>query len=95
MGELRFVWNENKNLDNIKKHGVSFEEAAVACLDPNCVRIFDETHSVNEDRWILLGRVRETVLFVVETEPGTDTIRIISARPATKREEERYYGNGY
>jgi uncharacterized DUF497 family protein len=94
MGEIRFVWDEKKNLDNIKKHGVSFEEAAAACLDPDCVRIFDETHSIIEDRWILLGRVRETVLFVVETEPEADTIRIISARPATKREEEWYYGNG-
>jgi uncharacterized DUF497 family protein len=94
MGELRFVWDEEKNLANIKKHGVSFEEAAVACLDPNCVRIFDEFHSIIEDSWILLGRVRETVLFVVETEPEADIIRIISARPATTREEERYYGNG-
>jgi uncharacterized DUF497 family protein len=73
---------------------VSFVEAAVACLDPNHVRIYDETHSVFEDRWILLGRVRGTILFVVETEPEEDIIRIISARPATKKEEERYYVNG-
>ena len=38
MDEIRFVWDEEKNLANIKKHGVSFEEAAAACLDPDCVR---------------------------------------------------------
>jgi uncharacterized DUF497 family protein len=94
MNEIRFIWDEEKNLANIRKHGVSFVEAAAACLDTNCVRIYDETHSVFEARWILLGRVRETVLFVVETEPAEDVIRIISARPATAKEEERYYGNG-
>jgi uncharacterized DUF497 family protein len=91
---MRFIWDEEKNLANIKKHGVGFDEAAAACLDPGCVRIFDETHSIFEDRWILLGRAVETVLFVVETEPEEDIVRIISARPATKKEEERYYGYG-
>jgi uncharacterized DUF497 family protein len=94
MSEIRFVWDEQKNLANIRKHGVSFDEAAVACLDPNRILIFDEVHSILEDRWIVLGRVRETVLFVVETEPEAETIRIISARPALTREEEQYYGVG-
>jgi uncharacterized DUF497 family protein len=94
MGATRFVWDEEKNLANIRKHGVSFDEAALACVDPNRIVIFDEVHSILEDRWIILGRVRETVLFVVETEPEADTIRIISARPALKREEEQYYGIG-
>jgi uncharacterized DUF497 family protein len=94
MDNIKFIWDEEKNLTNIKKHGISFDEAAAACLDPRSIRIYDEAHSITEDRWILLGRAREAVLFVVETEPEMDIIRIISARRATKKEEERYYGNG-
>jgi uncharacterized DUF497 family protein len=90
---LRFIWDEEKNRTNIKRHGVSFYEAAAACLDPKRLIVYDENHSLTEDRWIILGRVNETILFVVETEPAENIIRIISARKATKKEEERYYGN--
>ena len=53
----------------------------------------DEEHSSDEIRWIFLGAVAEIVLFVVETEPDEDMVRIISARRALKHEEEVYYAN--
>ncbi|MCL2008126.1 MAG: BrnT family toxin [Treponema sp.] len=89
-----FTWDENKNLANIKKHGVDFNDAVRAWYDFNRIDFFDDEHSsAGETRWTFLGSSAGTVLFVVETEPDKETVRIISARKALKHEQEVYYGN--
>jgi len=90
---VKFVWDENKNRANLKKHGVDFNDAVRAWYDPDRVDYFDKEHSSDEVRWIFLGAVAGVVLFVVETEPDEDTVRIISARRALKHEQEAYYEN--
>jgi uncharacterized DUF497 family protein len=90
---LTFIWDENKNRSNLKKHGVDFNDAVRAWYDPDRLDYFDTEHSSDEVRWIFLGAVGGVVLFVVETEPDEETIRIISARRASKHEQEAYYGN--
>ena len=89
----KFIWEENKNLANLKKHGVDFNDAARAWYDPDRLDFFDEEHSLEETRWIFLGAVAGVVLYVVETEPDENTVRIISARKALKHEQEVYYAN--
>jgi len=88
---MRFEWDEEKNALNQKKHGISFETASLVFNDKAAVEIYDEAHSIQEDRYIIIGRVGR-VLFVVFTERG-DAIRLISARVATGEERRIYYGN--
>ena len=88
---LKFEWDEKKAELNIKKHGISFETAAKVFLDDDRIEIYDEAHSMEEDRYAVIGFVGE-VLFVVYTERHTN-IRLISARLATARERNVYYGN--
>jgi uncharacterized DUF497 family protein len=91
---VRFIWDERKNRANLKKHGVDFNDAVRAWYDPGRLDFFDEEHSSDKEiRWIFLGAVAGTVLFVVETEPNEETVRIISARRASQYEQEVYYGN--
>ena len=87
---MRFEWDSQKNTTNQFKHGVSFSTAKKAFNDENAVELADELHSRNENRYILLGKVRK-ILFVVYTIRNCDTIRIISARKATHKEEMIYY----
>jgi uncharacterized DUF497 family protein len=92
MNELRFVWEESKNLANQRKHGVSFEEAQTAFLDENAQVYFDPDHSDAEDRFILLGLSFQLRILVVchcyrESEL---VVRLISARKADRREQESY-----
>ena len=87
---IRFEWDPKKAASNLARHRVSFEEAATAFGDPDSVTIADPEHSLREDRFILLGMSGPGRLVVtVFTEIGS-TIRIISARPATKREARQY-----
>jgi uncharacterized DUF497 family protein len=91
---ITFIWDEKKNIENLKKHGVDFNDAVRAYYDPDRLDFYDENHSTQEEtRWIFLGTVAGLVLFVVETEPNEDTVRIISARPALKNEQEVYDAN--
>jgi uncharacterized DUF497 family protein len=84
---VQFEWNPRKATDNLKKHGVSFEEASTVFGDPLAVTIRDPLHSANEQRFVTVGRsTRQRVLVVVHTERA-DAIRIISARLATPREK--------
>jgi len=86
-GGVRFVWDEAKNSRNRKAHGLSFEEASALFTRGNeCLEIFDEAHSVEEDRFIAIGSIARGVVLVVYTEQEDDRIRIISARFATARE---------
>jgi len=90
---VNFTWDEKKNCSNLKKHGIDFNDAVRAWYDPDRLDFFDEEHSINEVRWIFLGAVAGVVLYVVETEPDKDTVRIISARRALKHEQEVYYAS--
>lgn len=92
MEELRFEWDEEKNRENIRKHGVPFEEAQTVFLDEHAMRFFDPDHSEDEDRFIMLGMIfKLRVLVVCHCFRKNDTvIRIISARKADKREAKSY-----
>ena len=85
-----FEWDDRKASQNLFKHGVSFEEAA---------RVFDDIYALFEaddsdpfeERWATIGLAMGQMLFVVATERRGNIIRIISARRATRHEEDRYY----
>ncbi len=88
---MRVVWDDEKNDANRKKHGLSFEEASgLFTQGKDYLEIFDDAHSDEEDRFIAIGPISRGVVLVVYTEREGDTIRIISARWATKRETARY-----
>jgi len=93
MGSLRFEWDERKNRENLRKHGISFEEARTVFYDDNAIQFFDPDHSESEDRFILLGMsIRLRTLVVCHCYREADlVIRIISARKADKTEEEEYW----
>ena len=94
MGNVRFSWDEKKNLANIKKHGVNFDLAVHVFSDPLRKEYYDDRHSlIGEDRTIAIGLAGNRLLFVSFTESDMETIQIISARKADKN-ERRYYGNG-
>jgi len=89
---IKFEWNTAKALINIKKHGVSFDEAKSVFFDEFAVQFFDQENSTNEDRFLMLGVSNETNLLLVchcERDDG-NTIRVISARKATKNESKNY-----
>ena len=87
---LTFEWDANKAAANTSKHGVSFEEAATAFGDALSITVADPDHSIDESRFVLIGRtVRDQTVVVAHTERG-DNIRIISARLATRRESKDY-----
>lgn len=88
---VRLTWDDAKNLANQKKHGVSFEEASrLFTSGAEYLEIFDEDHSDEEERFIAMGPIKRGVVLVVSTEIGEDSLRIISARWATKRERTAY-----
>jgi uncharacterized DUF497 family protein len=87
---LRFAWDARKAAANVRKHGISFPEAASAFADLHSITIPDPDHSAEEDRFVLIGRTRRQLLVVVaHVERGTIT-RIISARSAGRRERRMY-----
>ncbi len=87
---LLFEWDPKKASGNVKKHGVTFDEASAAFQDPISITISDPAHSKDEERFVLLGcSHRHRLLVVVHTERG-EHIRIISARAATKKEKLQY-----
>ena len=89
---LSFEWDENKNRINQKKHGINFEEASTVFYDDLAILFDDPEHSQEEERFILLGMSDAANLCIVcHCYRASETvIRIISARKATKKEEERY-----
>ena len=87
---MTYEWDPVKATANLRKHGVSFEEAASVFLDPAALTFLDPDHSEDEERAITIGRsARDRVLFVAHTERG-ERLRIISARRATRREQDHY-----
>ena len=92
MNSIRFEWDENKDLINQNKHGISFCEAQTVFYDVEALVIEDPEHSAEEERFIILGLSKTTNLLVVchcyrESET---VLRIISARKATKSESKYY-----
>ena len=94
MTPLSFEWDDAKSWENRRKHGVSFEEARTVFYDDHAVEFFDDEHSEQEDRFLLLGLSSSLrVLMVCHClRDGGDTIRIISARRATTTERKYYPG---
>ena len=91
---INFEWDPAKASANLKKHQVSFEEAKSVFYDEFAVQFFDEEHSSEKDRFLMLGWSTSSKLLIVchcEREHGS-VIRIISARQATKRESAFYQG---
>lgn len=87
---LNFEWDARKARANLRKHGVSFDEAGTVFGDPLSIAISDPAHSKEEERWILLGRSgHQRILVVVHVVRGKN-IRVISARRATTKEKGQY-----
>ena len=87
---MRFSWDGANAMLNVAKHGVSFHEAATVFGDALAITYPDPDHSIGEERYVTFGRpVRGGVLVVALVERH-DTVRLISARPATRRERKLY-----
>jgi hypothetical protein len=87
--DLEFEWDDEKNILNKKKHGISFENAKYVFNDENRIEIFDYEHSYTENRFNTIGLV-DDVIYVVYTERH-ERIRLISARLATETERRFYF----
>jgi uncharacterized DUF497 family protein len=93
--ELEIAWDPAKARTNLAKHGVSFAQATTVLLDPLALTVFDAAHSIEEERWFTLGRTAQGTLLAVAhtwhvTGSNAARVRIISARPATRRERDQY-----
>ncbi len=87
---MHFDWDPGKAKSNVRKHALSFEEAATVFYDPLSATFRDPDHSEKESRFITVGySSRNRLCIVVHTE-REDTLRIISARPATAQERKRH-----
>jgi len=87
---LTFEWDESKANENLKKHGVSFDEAKTVFNDPFSVTIDDPDHSIEENRYVDIGLSSKSRLIVVSYIERNGRIRIISSRKATRRERKDY-----
>lgn len=94
---MQFECNDKKNRINKSKHGISFELATFVFQDPFHISVPDERYDYHEERWLGLGLVKGTVIYVAfaitieEWHYEQEIIRIISARRATPNETKRYY----
>ena len=93
---ITFAWDEKKSKTNLKKHGVSFEEAQSVFFDENALEYPDPDHSDDEDRFLILGRSFQLRILVVCHcfREKDSVIRIISARKATQNERREYTRRG-
>jgi uncharacterized DUF497 family protein len=89
---VRFEWDLKEAKRNLRKHGVSFEEAVTVFYDPLSVTFDDPDHSEEEYRFITIGLSSSDRLIVVSHTESGDSVRIISARPATVHERKRHEG---
>lgn len=92
MDMIRFEWDNNKNEINKKKHKISFEEAKTVFYDENAILFDDPEHSVDEERFLMLGISNTEKLCIVCHcyRNADEVIRIISARKATTKETKTY-----
>ncbi len=93
--DYEFEWDDTKAAANLAKHGVDFMEAMTVMADPLAMTSYDTDHSEDEDRWVSVGRSISGVLLLVihtffATGPNSALFRLISARPASKRERQQY-----
>lgn len=87
---MQFEWDPRKATHNLSKHGVSFEEAQTVFDDDRFLVFSDPDHSLEEERLLIIGRSRRgRLLFVAYTERA-ESVRLISAREATRRERRDY-----
>lgn len=92
--ENKFEWDENKNQANREKHGISFETARLVFDDAHCLLVLERIEA-GEERWHAIGMILKTAVVITvvhphRTEGCQEIIRIISARRATKQEENDY-----
>ena len=88
---MEFEWDEEKAAENLRKHGISFLQASLAFRDPLAIERLDDREDYGEERFIHIGAIEGQILSVAYTEREGDRIRIISARRATKHEQEYYH----
>jgi uncharacterized DUF497 family protein len=88
--DLGFEWDPRKASSNAQKHGITFLDAQAAFNDPSSLTIHDPDHSIDEDRYLLLGVIHSGKIVVVAHLFRRDNIRIISARMATATERRTY-----
>jgi uncharacterized DUF497 family protein len=87
---IKFEWDSRKARDNVRKHGIDFNEASTVFADTLSITILDPVHSEDEERWITMGLSnRQRLVVVVHTEEE-ETIRLISARAADRFERRKY-----
>lgn len=87
---MKFEWDDEKARANLKKHGVSFVEAAEVFYDPDAIGDYDSAHSDEERRFFIIGMSSRRLLYIVYAERAGDAVRIISARKADKAERQNY-----
>lgn len=87
---MRFEWDDQKALENLEKHGVSFGEATEVFYDPNAIEDYDISHSSEEARFVIIGMSSRRLLFIVYAERDAGLIRIVSARKANKAQQNLY-----
>ena len=90
---MQFEWNPLKAATNLKKHGVSFEEAKTVFDNPLAVIFDDEAHTIDESREIIIGHSQRNRLLLVVFTERSNSIRIISTRLANRKEREDYEQN--
>lgn len=93
--EYNFEWDPEKAKENWQKHGIRFEQAATVFRDAKAMTIYDDEHSLTEERWITMGISANSILLVVhhtfrEETMNSATIRLISSRKATRKERQKY-----
>jgi len=84
-------WDHAKAASNLRKHGISFTDAELVFYDLAAIDICDGREGYGEDRWAMIGRADEVVLYVVYTIRNRETFRLISARKADAKERTQYY----
>jgi uncharacterized DUF497 family protein len=87
---MLFDWDENKAKSNLDKHGVSFDEATSVFDDPLFLTFLDTENSIHEQRFIIIGESTKGKLLVVSYTERQNHTRLISARPATRKERKAY-----
>jgi len=87
---MDFEWDPSKAASNLRKHKVSFAEAATVLRDPLSITVPDPDHSLDEDRYIAVGMSNRSRLLIVALAERGNRVRIISARELTKRERQAY-----
>jgi hypothetical protein len=90
VNKLEFEWDPRKAAANLLRHGITFEDAATVFGDPLALTVSDPDHSEREHRFITMGETALGKIVVVSHTDRDDVIRIISARPATRKEHHEY-----